>query len=446
MKVTQADLGAAVMKVGGGLLGGMRTLRASASGEVRQDGRTHSFREARRVRNQPRKTLVARIDIEGSTSSPSRGVAFSTFKPLSSNTERKPETTAEFITLDDQPISKLTFLAADGTCVLVAPLDGTWFESSAFDLQDLRESLQQTPPLQGLSASSRKHVGGAGRYTSLFWIHAYPNPRLMFFKHICRGTIAGSGDGGASSLRITESDPWHIYNVRPGRNAGVTGDMVWNADGRRNLTIHSQARQLLPSTVYLYHQFHFYALGEDHCSARILRGPIHGDQGSKEVQVDAYTSGHGESFVQASTTPQEIQGALPSFDEPLASAIPADLDYSETSPSVIAILPIEGASRSDENIAHPTQKKNTVVTHAATEGGLVAHVMERTPNTTNDKTVIVPTITDRRVPSSFPVVYVQAVVNPTRTVDKNSTWAMFPTFDEVPNCSSWAARAAPANT
>lgn len=136
------------------------------------------------------------------------------------------------------------------------------------------------------------------------------------------------------------------------------------------LTTHSRSRHILPSTIYLSHQFSFHALGEDY-HALLRRShfdiPSTKIEVRKEVEVSAYPSGHGESFVQAGTSPQEIRRARSSFDEPLASAISAGLDYSGTSPPVIPMLP-NGARAGSFKASVPIRTVRAGLTDGMNEG------------------------------------------------------------------------------
>jgi hypothetical protein len=59
----------------------------------------------------------------------------------------------------------------------------------------------------------------------------------------------------------------------------------------------------------------------------------------KEVEVSAYSAGTGESFVEGFSAPLHVRRASSSFDEPLASALSAGLDYSHPSRAIIPMLP-----------------------------------------------------------------------------------------------------------
>ena len=108
------------------------------------------------------------------------------------------------------------------------------------------------------------------------------------------------------------------------------------------LSTFSRSHRVLPRAIYLSHQFSFHALGEDY-HALIRR--FHFDIGGckievrKEVEVSAYSTGTGESFVEGFSAPQDIRRFSTSFDGPLASALSAGLDYSHPSRAVIPMLP-----------------------------------------------------------------------------------------------------------
>lgn len=59
----------------------------------------------------------------------------------------------------------------------------------------------------------------------------------------------------------------------------------------------------------------------------------------REVEASAYTTGQGELFVSAGTSPQDVRLARSTLDEPLATAIHSGLNYSGVTPPVIPMLP-----------------------------------------------------------------------------------------------------------
>lgn len=104
----------------------------------------------------------------------------------------------------------------------------------------------------------------------------------------------------------------------------------------------SKSNRILPRSIYLSHQFFFYAFGEDyHALIRRFHFDVEGVkiEVRKEVPISAYSAGTGESFVEDYSVPREFRRASSSFDEPLASALSAGLDYSHPSPFIIPMLP-----------------------------------------------------------------------------------------------------------
>lgn len=108
------------------------------------------------------------------------------------------------------------------------------------------------------------------------------------------------------------------------------------------LSTSSRSHHVLPRAIYLSHQFFFHALSEDY-HALIRRFNL--DIGSskievrREVEISAYSVDNGESFVEGFSAPRDVRRASSSFDEPLASALSAGLDYSVTHRTVIPMLP-----------------------------------------------------------------------------------------------------------
>jgi hypothetical protein len=96
------------------------------------------------------------------------------------------------------------------------------------------------------------------------------------------------------------------------------------------LSTSSRSHHIIARSLYLCHQFSFYALGED-CHALIRR--FHLDIGSckievrREVEVSAYSAGTRESFVEGLSTALHVRRASSSFDEPMASVLSAGLDH-----------------------------------------------------------------------------------------------------------------------
>jgi len=103
----------------------------------------------------------------------------------------------------------------------------------------------------------------------------------------------------------------------------------------------SKSSNLVPRPIYLAHQFSFYTLGEDyHALIRRHQLDVTGTkiEVRKEVEISAYSAGTGESFVEG-FSPRDMGRAASSFDEPIASAISADISYPRSSRSIIPMLP-----------------------------------------------------------------------------------------------------------
>ncbi|KAF9237016.1 hypothetical protein BU15DRAFT_88909 [Melanogaster broomeanus] len=129
-----------------------------------------------------------------------------------------------------------------------------------------------------------------------------------------------------------------------------TGDnvrsTVSNALAHAELSTCSRAPEIVPRSIYLSHQFLFYSLGEDyHALIRRHHLDMAGDkiEVRKEVEASAYATGApGELFVEGfSAGTRDHHGrAASSFDEPIASAMSADLEYTLSGKSpIIPMLP-----------------------------------------------------------------------------------------------------------
>jgi len=84
-------------------------------------------------------------------------------------------------------------------------------------------------------------------------------------------------------------------------------------------------------------------MGEDYHA--LIRGyrfdvPANKLEVRKEVEISAYSTGMGESFVQGGASPMDIRQVSSSFDGPLASAMSASIrDYAKPSPPLLPMLP-----------------------------------------------------------------------------------------------------------
>ena len=103
----------------------------------------------------------------------------------------------------------------------------------------------------------------------------------------------------------------------------------------------SRSTRIIPGSIYLSYQFSFFAFSEDyHALIRRLHFdiPVEKIEVRRQVEASAYVAGQGEAFVSAASTPQDARGAR-SFDDSLASAIHAGLEYPSSSPPIIPMLP-----------------------------------------------------------------------------------------------------------
>ncbi|KAG0698946.1 hypothetical protein DFH29DRAFT_1016474 [Suillus ampliporus] len=129
----------------------------------------------------------------------------------------------------------------------------------------------------------------------------------------------------------------HLSARSPARTANTNVSSLAHAE----LSTCSRSPSLVPRLIYLAHQFSFCTLGEDyHALIRRHQLDMTGTkiEVRKEVEVSAYSAGTGESFVEG-FSPRDMGRAASSFDEPIASAISADMEYPRSSRSVIPMLP-----------------------------------------------------------------------------------------------------------
>ncbi|KAH7902822.1 hypothetical protein BJ138DRAFT_271896, partial [Hygrophoropsis aurantiaca] len=138
-----------------------------------------------------------------------------------------------------------------------------------------------------------------------------------------------------------------------------------NSLAHAELSTCSKAVGILPRSIYLAHQFSFYTLGEDyHALVRRYQLDIAGNkiEVRKEVEASAYTAGTGELFVEGFSAPRDVRHAASSFDEPIASAMSADLGRSHSPRAIIPMLP-NGTPGSK-----PKSFKNTIPIRNMTAG------------------------------------------------------------------------------
>jgi hypothetical protein len=80
----------------------------------------------------------------------------------------------------------------------------------------------------------------------------------------------------------------------------------------------------------------------------------------KEVEISAYSTGMGESFVHGGASPVDIRQVSSSFDGPLASAMSASIgDYAKPSPPLLPMLP---------NGTHVSRFRNPIPIRTVTAG------------------------------------------------------------------------------
>ncbi len=115
---------------------------------------------------------------------------------------------------------------------------------------------------------------------------------------------------------------------------------------RAELSTFSLSPKVLPRLIYLSHQFSFHALGEDyHALIRSLHFDVPSSkiEVRKPIEVSAFATGESEAFIQ-DLSPHHDMGigighAPSSFDEPIASALAAQLHPLNPSPPVLPMLP-----------------------------------------------------------------------------------------------------------
>jgi hypothetical protein len=122
---------------------------------------------------------------------------------------------------------------------------------------------------------------------------------------------------------------------------GSLKDMCSNWLSEAELSTTSRTQPLRTRSIYLHHQFCFYAFGEDyHALVRSYRFdvPTRRLEVRKDVQISAHPAGEGGTFDGAS--PMDIRQLSSSFDEPLASAMSVQLgEFSASSPKILPMLP-----------------------------------------------------------------------------------------------------------
>uniref|UniRef100_A0A0W0GCZ6 BCAS3 WD40 domain-containing protein n=1 Tax=Moniliophthora roreri TaxID=221103 RepID=A0A0W0GCZ6_MONRR len=139
---------------------------------------------------------------------------------------------------------------------------------------------------------------------------------------------------------------WEEPAKHPATEGGVKGKTTTKPNGQADwlaqaeLSTFSKSTRVLPRSIYLTHQFSFHALGEDyHALIRRYQFDIPGTkiEVRKGVEVSAYPTGAGtgESFVEGGGA---FHRRPSSFDEPLASALAGEVDYTPPQ-TILPMLP-----------------------------------------------------------------------------------------------------------
>lgn len=146
-------------------------------------------------------------------------------------------------------------------------------------------------------------------------------------------------------------------------------DLYSNWLSEAELSTTSRAHHLRTRSIYLHHQFCFYAFGEDyHALVRSYRFdfPARGLEVRKAVQISAYSTGDGGTFGGAS--PMDIRQLSSSFDEPLASAMSVRLgEFAGPSPKILPMLP-NGVPNPRLRDSIPIRSVATGITDGVSEG------------------------------------------------------------------------------
>lgn len=240
LSVSQADIGNAAVKVGGGLLSGMRALGgiavAAARGEMNTPTSTENkgFRKffsrsapsATPVRHE--RTLSDPASQTGSSeggSTSSGHITILDLKPLLDDREAgRPERLSEFSVPAGQVVADLKF-SEDGTNIAVIPNDG-----------NIVRTYQVRPQsrIQRLAALSN--------------VTNVPIRRDKVVSSPMREATISSEDQYGLQMSSSESEaltvPWHMYDLRRGRTSAVVEAVKFSNDSRwvgvvsRKRTVH----------------------------------------------------------------------------------------------------------------------------------------------------------------------------------------------------------------
>ncbi|KAJ3553080.1 hypothetical protein NM688_g3809 [Phlebia brevispora] len=131
-------------------------------------------------------------------------------------------------------------------------------------------------------------------------------------------------------------------SFRTRRTSGATSRAKSEWLAQAELSTCSRSRKIVPKSIYLAHQFSFHYMGEDyHALLRSHRYDVAAQKIDvrRQVAVSASSMGAAESFVSGSSLPFQAGDFASSFDEPLASALSAELRYQNPSPPVLPMYP-----------------------------------------------------------------------------------------------------------
>ncbi|KIK57237.1 hypothetical protein GYMLUDRAFT_247197 [Collybiopsis luxurians FD-317 M1] len=204
------------------------------------------------------------------------------------------------------------------------------------------------PPLLGASfapvnaSRSLPGTGASGR------LNASSSPTTSTMQRTAAGNPQASDGLGEMNGRDTTVASWNLRRGKdwsekkgvlegiPVRDDPASGQTNWLAQAE--LSTYSKSTRVLPRSIYLSHQFSFRALGEDyHALIRRFQLDVSGTKIDvrKGVEVSAYPTAHSESFVEGggfAGSHRDRRRLSSSFDEPLASALSAGLDYAPSQP------------------------------------------------------------------------------------------------------------------
>ena len=254
LNVSQADIGNAALKVGGGLLSGMKVLggmavaaargesMSNASSDVGGGLRKFFSRSAPAATSSPRheRKPSGGSSVFGQTEHPevspserfasepgspvspsdSAHVTVLDLQPLLDDKEGRPEHLTDFTLPSSQVVAGLKF-SQDGTSLVVVPSDG-----------GVVRLYQIKPRARPLRRSATRKVGHSSR------------------ERQASGPARQDSVSTIDSISVAPVDveaanvPWHIYDLRRGRTSGViesidiAGDGRWVAIGTRRRTVH----------------------------------------------------------------------------------------------------------------------------------------------------------------------------------------------------------------